>query len=74
MMMYRMDMMNMLVPAMVASFFRGFSPLLATQQNRSRTVNVASCTQIVGNVSYVSALRNTAQLRALSPPEDLLAI
>jgi len=48
---YRMDMTNMLVPAMVASFLRGFKPRLATQQKNRSTRSVASCTQSVGNVS-----------------------
>ena len=36
-------MTNILVPAMVANFFSGFNPLLATQQKNSSTPNVASC-------------------------------
>ena len=43
--------MNMLVPAMVASFFSGFKPRLATQQKNRNTARVASCTQVVGSVS-----------------------
>jgi hypothetical protein len=39
---YRIDMTNMLVPATVARFFKGFSPRDATQQNRSRTAKVTS--------------------------------
>ena len=48
---YRMDITNILVPAMVDSFFKGFNPRLATQQKNSSTASVASCTHRVGNVS-----------------------
>ena len=64
----------MLVPAIVASFFKGLRPRLATQQKKRSTAKVTSCTPMVGNVSYVSALRKAAQLRAFRPPEDLLAM
>ena len=49
--MYRMDITNILVPAMVASFLSGFKPRLATQLKNRRTARVANCTAIVGNVS-----------------------
>ena len=48
---YRMDITNILVPAMVASFFNGFKPRLATQQKNKSAASVASWIQMVGNWS-----------------------
>ena len=49
--MNRIDITNILVPAIVANFFNGFKPRLATQQKNRNTASVAICTAIVGNVS-----------------------
>ena len=67
-------MTNILVPAKESSFFSGFKPLLAIKHPTRNTARVANCTAIVGNVSYVSALRNTAQLSAFRLPLPLLAM
>ncbi len=48
--MNRMDITNILEPAIVANFFNGFKPRLATQQKNRKTASVAICTAIVGNV------------------------
>ena len=69
-----MLMTNMLEPARVASFLSGFMPRLATQQKNRKMPSVASCTHIVGKVSYVSAFWKIIQERALRPPEPLEAM
>ena len=74
MIMYRIDITNIDVPASVASFFNGFNPLLAIQQNSKNTPNVANCTKRVSKLAYVSLSWNTIQLNAFNPPLPLLAI